>query len=123
MPTPQISVASTLPALSKERYRKLCRPSLAWSAGAGTSMLVPLCQVVPPSELNCVPARPEPPVSFAVSMIVTGLRCQRQSALSRVCGGAASMSPASTVETMPSPKAQTWLVSVAAIALEAGRSR
>ncbi len=53
-------------------------------------MLAPLCQVVSPSVLYCVSARPEPPVSCALSVIVTGLRCQLQSASSSVCGGAAS---------------------------------
>ena len=88
--TVQLLATSTLPATSVERY------CTVWVPGAETVSVAPVVQA-PASSLHSVFATPEPPVSVAVKVRVTGSACQASSAPETVVvGGVVSVELAET---------------------------
>ena len=79
---------SLLPALSVDRNWTVWTPSFEWSAGAGTTTVVPVWNG-PPSILYWVEFTPEP-VSTGVSVTVTSDCCGPDGALAVVVGGVLS---------------------------------
>ena len=79
---------STLPARSVERNWIVWTPSFEWSAGAGTTTVVPVWKL-PLSTLYCVVETPEP-VSTAVRVTVMSEDCACDGAFAVVVGGVLS---------------------------------
>ncbi len=77
--------ASTLPAVSVERYVIVCVPCVA-----GTFTVAPVW-VAPPSSSNVVVASPEPPASVGESVTVVAPACHAAGASSDVTGSVSSI--------------------------------